>query len=325
MGDIAQRLSATVTGVDEARSLCHTYFYPVALEPLSTVPGLSCRFDAVVAGPLTLAALEYGAAIRMSQGDLETAYHVNIPLTGALQSVHRGVQVVADQRQAAVYAPHGATVLERWQAGSRVLCVKLDRAAVHAELESLLGHPVRGPIDPAAGLDVSRGPGLSWLRLLHLLATDLHTEDGLLARRPVAEGLGLAAVHGWLYAVGHRFRVVLAEPGRPAHPTTVQRAVDAIHADPAHPFTVTELATIAGVSVRALQDGFRRHLGITPLSLVRQVRLNRIRDDLHAAVRDEVTVAAVAHRWGVSHLGRFAGDYRAKFGESPSATLRGTR
>jgi transcriptional regulator GlxA family with amidase domain len=30
-------------------------------------------------------------------------------------------------------------------------------------------------------------------------------------------------------------------------------------------------------------------------------------------------------RWGFGSLGRFAGTYRARFGESPSATLRRSR
>jgi hypothetical protein len=32
-------------------------------------------------------------------------------------------------------------------------------------------------------------------------------------------------------------------------------------------------------------------------------------------------VAAVANRWGIRHLGRFAGEYRKMFGELPSRTL----
>lgn len=34
------------------------------------------------------------------------------------------------------------------------------------------------------------------------------------------------------------------------------------------------------------------------------------------------TVAEVAYRWGFAHLGRFAHDYRARYGESPSTTSR---
>ena len=35
------------------------------------------------------------------------------------------------------------------------------------------------------------------------------------------------------------------------------------------------------------------------------------------------TVAELAARWGFAHPGRFAVAYRAKFGHSPSETLRG--
>ncbi|MFP5477787.1 MAG: helix-turn-helix domain-containing protein, partial [Gammaproteobacteria bacterium] len=33
-------------------------------------------------------------------------------------------------------------------------------------------------------------------------------------------------------------------------------------------------------------------------------------------------VAGVALRWGFGHLGRFSADYRARFGEYPSETVR---
>jgi AraC-like DNA-binding protein len=35
------------------------------------------------------------------------------------------------------------------------------------------------------------------------------------------------------------------------------------------------------------------------------------------------SVEQVARRWGFTHLGRFAHDYRVAFGQLPSATLRG--
>lgn len=317
----AQRMSRRVSGVDEARALCHEYFYPIRLEPLAPSAPLSCSFDALVAGPVTLAQLQFGAAIRMSHTDLETAYHVNVPLSGTLRSVHRGVAVEADPSHAVVYGPHGQVRLDRWGGGARVLCVKLDRAALHAELESLLGRPVREPLELAPDMSVTDGAALSWVRLLQLLSTDLHNATGLLAHGPVADGLGRDVLRGLLYAVGHRHRSELLEPAAPARPRTVQRAVDAMWADPARAFTVRELAAVAGVSVRALQEGFCRHVGLAPLAMLRRIRLGRAHDELLAAGPHEVTVAEVAHRWGFGHLGRFAAAYRARFGETPSATL----
>jgi AraC-like DNA-binding protein len=34
-------------------------------------------------------------------------------------------------------------------------------------------------------------------------------------------------------------------------------------------------------------------------------------------------VASIAHRWGFTHLSRFAAAYKKRYGESPYLTLRG--
>jgi transcriptional regulator GlxA family with amidase domain len=85
---------------------------------------------------------------------------------------------------------------------------------------------------------------------------------------------------------------------------------------------VAELAEIAGMSVRSLQEGFRRHVGCAPMAYLQQVRLLRAHDALRRADPTRITVAAVAHRWGFAHLGRFAAAYRTRFGQTPSETLR---
>jgi transcriptional regulator GlxA family with amidase domain len=73
--------------------------------------------------------------------------------------------------------------------------------------------------------------------------------------------------------------------------------------------------------LEALQAGFQLYVGMSPTTYLRQVRLDRAHDQLRQADPDQTTVAAVAHRWGFTHLGRFAGSYRARYGVSPSQTL----
>jgi hypothetical protein len=41
----------------------------------------------------------------------------------------------------------------------------------------------------------------------------------------------------------------------------------------------------------------------------------------HAATLDCLTFASIAHRWGFSHLGRFAAAHKAMFGETPLQVL----
>jgi transcriptional regulator GlxA family with amidase domain len=79
-------------------------------------------------------------------------------------------------------------------------------------------------------------------------------------------------------------------------------------------------AAIAGVSVRTLFLGFQRYRGVSPMRLLRELRLQRVRDELLRAEAD-ARVGHIALRWGFHHLGRFGQEYREAFGESPRQTL----
>ena len=60
------------------------------------------------------------------------------------------------------------------------------------------------------------------------------------------------------------------------------------------------------------------------MQYVRETRLRRVRDALLSAQPDE-QIAAIAARWGFGHAGRFASDYRRRFGEAPLETKRRAR
>jgi len=110
----------------------------------------------------------------------------------------------------------------------------------------------------------------------------------------------------------------------PAAPWQVRAAEEFVYANATRPLSSGEIASAAGVSVRTLQYSFERHRGMSPMEFLRHVRLRRVRDDL-AAGEIAATVSEVAMRWGFSHLGRFAAEYKKRYGESPAATLRRRR
>ncbi len=111
-------------------------------------------------------------------------------------------------------------------------------------------------------------------------------------------------------------------PAASSMPVALRSAMGFIDARAADPIGLTEIATAAQLSPRALQATFRRHLGTTPLGHLRSVRLARVHADLLAARRgDGRTVSEIASRWGFSQLSRFASDYKKQYGQSPRETL----
>jgi transcriptional regulator GlxA family with amidase domain len=85
---------------------------------------------------------------------------------------------------------------------------------------------------------------------------------------------------------------------------------------------IAELCRIAGVERRTLLRAFRAIHATTPSRHLHALRLNLARQALLAPEGGRKTVTEVAMRVGFRELGRFAADYRAAFGESPSETLR---
>jgi len=94
----------------------------------------------------------------------------------------------------------------------------------------------------------------------------------------------------------------------------------ALHLD--GPMHMGELCAMVGVPERSLRGCCTEFLGMSPIRYIRLRRLNLVRTALRGSDPVTTTVADIARRYGFSELGRLAADYRAAFGETPSATLR---
>ena len=116
--------------------------------------------------------------------------------------------------------------------------------------------------------------------------------------------------------------VSMALPNRNARKKIVDLARDHVLANLQEPVTIGDLCEHLGVSRRTLQYCFQEVIGTNPVDFLRAIRLNNVRRELRAATHGAVQIADVAARWGFWHLSHFSNDYRALFGELPSATLR---
>jgi AraC-like DNA-binding protein len=333
MGDSFQRSGPTCSEVphivhfsgadiDQARSVLNRFYYPVAVGTPEGADGFGLGVEVIQLGPLTVGQISFSGPVSLIVAELD-AYHVSMPTTGRMQARHAGHEVVAGPSTGIVFGP-GNPVYTLHDANSVELAVKIERDALEQELADLLGRPIAGPIDLPPAIDLSGGPGHSWSRLVRLLRDELEYQESLIYQPLIAEQLRGSVLSGLLLSIPHRYHAELTGPATAGPPRAIRRVVDAVHDEPERPFSVTGLAAIAGMSVRSLQEGFRRHLGCTPMAYLQQVRLLRAHESLRLADPLRTTVATIAHRWGFAHLGRFASAYRERFGEAPSETLRRT-
>ena len=89
--------------------------------------------------------------------------------------------------------------------------------------------------------------------------------------------------------------------------------------------SIARLSAAAGVSERALRNAFYQVYAISPKRYLRRWQLNLVRNALRSTGRQRISVTDVATQHGFCELGRFAGEYKALFGEVPSETLQRAR
>ncbi|MGW7202360.1 AraC family transcriptional regulator [Streptomyces sp. NPDC054837] len=299
------------------------HYYDMRLSLVGPAEDLSTRLSVLDLGSLTVGEVSFGTEIRTGFA-APGAYHVAVPVSGCFSVQQgRGDVVFATTGNAVFFDPAQYVRIDAWSPQCRALTVKMDKQALHRSLEARLDRQLSRPPVFGPSVDVLRGPGRSWAQLAMWSLLDNDTSLGLL-RRPLIRGrVEQILLEGLLLATDHTYRQELQAPAPPMRPAAVKRVMDVIQARPADTYDAARLARISQVSLRTLQEAFRRHVGMSPMAYVYDVRLQRAHDQLRVSAPGSTTVSAVAHRWGFVHLGRFARRYRERFGEAPSHTLRG--
>lgn len=279
-------------------------------------------YHAVRLRDITFGYLDYSAEVRVDSEELPGAYLVLVPMSGH-STVHTS-RAVAEATPITAVLPHpGRPLAIECNRQAPHLVIRIEEQPLLVHLSRILGRPLDEPLVFDIQLDLSLPTANRWNFAIQMVHAELFEAGSLLY-----EGIGPGQLEEFVMSsllYGHRstYSEFLTRPGQGVEHRATRAAKDFIEMHLAEPLTVADIAAAAGVSERTLQSAFQSELHTTPISYLRVRRLDRARADLaDAAAADYVSVTSIAARWGFGHLGRFAAEYRARFGESPSQTLR---
>lgn len=249
-------------------------------------------------------------------------YVVVLAGVGHVRVGQRQDSVLATGGRAVVVSPDEPVFFEDWSQDCRLVTARFEPAALENMLASLLGRAPATPLRFAIQLDLDGPRASSFLRTLQLLRSESGRPDGMMTDPVMAGSLAGLAMTGLLRGQPHNYSDELSGPERRVAPASIRNALELIEEKAADIVSVADLATAAGLSVRALEEGFRRHVGKPPMTYLREFRLAQIHAELTAAEPEATTASAIARRWGFHHYGRFAASYSARYGSSPAEILR---
>lgn len=250
-------------------------------------------------------------------------YVMFLPLNGRIEATISGSSTVCDSRRAFVLCrPTSPAAVIRTEAPIAALALRFPQTAIARQLSALLGETIDAVPEFDLAMDVSAGYGQSFARYLLLAAADFKRAT---PSNPIAiQGLEDFLISKLLLSHPHNFAAALQRADKRIAPRDVRRALDFMEAKLGSPISVVDIAEASGVAGRTLFKHFQDHHGISPMRYLRNARFEKVRDALRRAQPEE-SVTEIAMAWGFSHMGRFSVEYRSRFGERPSDTLKRTR
>ncbi|WP_425308972.1 AraC family transcriptional regulator [Ammonicoccus fulvus] len=297
--------------VDVARDEIARLFCPHQLRPAGK--GLDVRMKAHTLGKVDLVGLDYGHTVRITPGELGTFYLAQLPLHGSARIRFGRDTVTSTSGVAAVLSPDDPVDMI-WAEGTPQLLCRIDRSALDEEFRLLTGEEPNTPVRFRPVMSVGDRGGRTWM-------TQLRRSWQLSTKQPsdgAPDGVG-DLLTSLLLLQPHNHSALLLRAANDVGIT--RRAMHWMENRVAEPVSIPEVAAGVGVGVRALQRAFRNELDTTPLAWLKRRRLEIARERLRSARPGSATVTSVAAGVGLSHLGRFALEYHALFGENPSDTL----
>lgn len=284
---------------------------------------LELRHNRVRLSQLGINVLTYGAAVEIDPGERGDFYMLQLPLQGHATTECGGRRVTLDAGTLGVLYPRQVTRMQ-WSGDCEMIMLEVPRQM----LEDVVvpGHHGSEGGPTLALPRASQSVAAWWQSVLDMTNGLHHFGEHWLAQPRMQLAIeeflvaGLRSLFSDHCATPACGAVLSANSQR-----ALQKAIDYIHAHASDRLTVADIASAACVSARTLEVAFRRRYDQSPLGYVRGVQLDRVHESLRAArlAKRPVQVTDVAMTNGFTHMGRFAGYYKKRFGSSPTQTLRG--
>jgi len=272
--------------------------------------------------------LRYGAEVSVSPEPFDNFALVHMSVRGGAEIETDGIRLAVAEGRSAFIAPRKSIKL-RWIPGTDQLILKVPGALLERARAALPGAPLELPSGYLLPRTLTPQWGLQMQSLLGAMAQNPdgalnpawidHFENGiamfLLGHQTAAQAL--LSNH----ALGPKAteRYVCENLSNPEAERRMNAVLDLMQSRLAAPIALFDLARAAGVSERTLNALCHRFHGMSPMELLRTMRLDAVRSKLMLAPHTSITQAAL--EFGFGHPGRFAAYYEQRFNELPHETL----
>lgn len=267
-----------------------------------------------------LTAVSIGGSANIAVNAHRSLTLLQIPLQGSFSSFNTRYDRHIYSADTSAQLVHATSPMHlEFSASTRMLIIDLND-----EQLNLLGGArlFREVIGHEGAVSIDRGTGLALVRLAKFIMGEIEASKETFFDIALAERLEDCLLAAISAAIGERDSK--SEVGRPL-PSYIRKAERFMLENMDQPITLAEIVAAVGTSARTLHRTFREVRGETPLGVLKNMRLDRVHQELLSGKIASGDITRLAMSFGFNHMGLFSADYKARFGVLPSALARQLR
>jgi AraC-like DNA-binding protein len=319
--DFLSRQARVVEDFGVAKRMMNESFLPHVLEIGEGPHHFSLQLSEKTIGDVSLHYVSYSHRITVKSPPFKDFYCIHFSANGYCHYKHGGVNGRADGDY--LYVTGACKDLRQvLEPGYEQITIKIRRNALELFLGQELGHRIDRPIEFMAHpirLDQAMA---SLLQYLAVLTSEENGSNFPIHSEPMQRHLQRALMSTIIGCLDNNYIDEYRRIGHNVLPHYVRRAEIFIRQNAGQDIGLDDIVDASGVCRRTLHHGFRQALAMSPLQYLKSCRLRTAREALLNASETRKTVTEVVIMSGFNHLSKFAQDYAAMFGETPSQTRR---
>jgi len=211
--------------------------------------------------------------------------------------------------------------IKRWCGDGHQRMIKIHQNDINDAIERAIGMPIyeqvifdTHPFQPTEKVK-------TLCDIINIICSDMEIQNSFFGSRfnNITDELLIDLI---INSIPNNYSIRLNSSQRITRPRHIRNAAEYIHSHCNENITLEKLVNVSGVSQRSLHTGFKKFFGTSPMRYLKNVRLDLVRLELKNSDLRSTTVTEVAYSYGFNHLSKFTNQYKLRFSELPSETLR---
>lgn len=291
------------------------------INPLEKNYQVGFRHCAVNIGQISINALQYGAAVRIGVRPAENTFLLLVLIKGSGTVKQEGHITHINTHKTYVFNPETPAVLELSQDQIN-FTIKIPMSAFRELLEHESGRAVLEDIRFMSFTPAAQRNENGFRSFIKFLCKEVDNGNPNITMPLIEKQYEQTLLSLVLTDLSHDHEELLGMDLMEPAPDYIRRVEKLIAENYTDNISLAEMADCATMSVRALQNGFRRFRNTTPMEYLRDYRLSVSRQKLQNIQTSDISITEIATSCGFGHLSKFAKCYRQRFGETPSETRK---